>query len=271
MRAIRIFVTNVCNSNNLKKTKNSPEVCGFCYRQTNTIKTSKKRIIRILNEIKKISLIKEITFTGGEPLVSEYLPFFLEESKKRGFYNIVHTNGILLKKLWKKISKNIDCVTLPIDGSNKLLVEYHRGKWFYDITQRNMNLLKKSGKDIAVNTIATKENIEDLKTLAKEINVLKLRYWLVSRFRKINLAACRETSDIYWVGKKNFIETMEHIEKKYRKINLFYQIDNNDGPKRIWICADGKVYTQKRGEKINTLIGDLNKTELSKIIKNHKK
>lgn len=271
MKAMRIFVTNACNANLLERTKDSPDVCGFCYRQINTVDTNKKKIIKILDEIKKIKSIKEITFTGGEPLVSKYLPLFLKESKKRGFYNMVHTNGILLKELWKKIAKNVDCVTLPIDGSTRQLVEYHRGKGFYDLTTRNIRLLKKSRKEIGINTIATSENISDLKNLARKVNSLKPRYWLVSRFRKVNLAIFRKDSDIYWVSRKLFIKTAEYIEKKYPRINLFYQVDNNDGPKRIWICADGKVYTQERGKDTNTLIGDVNKEELSKIVKIRKK
>lgn len=271
MNAIRIFVTNECNANTLEKTEGSIGVCGFCYRQTNVIKTNKKSIIKILDEIKKIGSIKEITFTGGEPLVSEYLPFFLEESKKRGFYNTIHTNGILLEKMWGRIKNNLDCVSIPIDGSTKQLIEYHRGKGFDKITKRNIEIIKKSGKEIAINTIATKENIDDLKNLAMKINSLKTRYWLISRFRKVNLASFRKESEVYWTGRKAFIENIKHIRKKYPKINLFAQVDNNDGPKRIWICADGKVFTQKRGAERNTLIGDINKDELIKIIRPHKK
>jgi hypothetical protein len=70
-------------------------------------------------------------------------------------------------------------------------------------------------------------------------------------------------------NRKTIIKILEEIKalkKEYPKLNMFFQSSNADGPKRIWICADGKIFTQKKGGSKNIEIGDIKISSLKKFI-----
>lgn len=73
-------------------------ICDFCFRPTKTIITNVQNIDRIVNSLNTISIRNPITFTGGEPFVSPYLPYVVDRLRDSGFNLSFHTNGLALEQ-----------------------------------------------------------------------------------------------------------------------------------------------------------------------------
>lgn len=164
-------ITNQCNAN-----------CEFCFRPLviNEIGIEKKRLIlsKIIN-----SGIRKITFTGGEPLLSDHITTLIKEAHNSGLITAIDTNGIMLKQRLEELVNYLDWITLPIDGSkDSVQGEMTREINHFNNTITLIEVLKKLHFSIKINTVISKKNIDDLPNIAKLINCLKIDRWKIFQF-----------------------------------------------------------------------------------------
>jgi radical SAM protein with 4Fe4S-binding SPASM domain len=120
--------------------------------------------------------VSRILFTGGEPLmrhdVLELISFTREYSKKVQIE--ILTNAILITdEIAEHLCKNVDAVTISLDGHEKHLHEFYRGKNTFSPTVRGIKRLVKKRKEIgygpyiATVPAVTNYNLINLKDIFK--------------------------------------------------------------------------------------------------------
>jgi MoaA/NifB/PqqE/SkfB family radical SAM enzyme len=106
---LHYYLTNKCNSK-----------CIFCTIWSENPKTdaNTQDVLTNLQAARKQGC-KFVDFTGGEPLLHQDLPVFLNEAKSLGFITSVTTNCILFPKRAKELAGLIDLLHFSIDSDSE--------------------------------------------------------------------------------------------------------------------------------------------------------
>lgn len=171
--------------------------------------------------------IKKITLCGGDPLTRNDIMNLIKQIKNIGYYISIDTVGttiirdikvndkIVIKKIdTKKLSKLVDEIGIPIDGSSTEVIKKFRQAKF-DILSEQLqicNELMKYNANICINTVVHKENLNDGKLLCNLINKLDyIKKWQLFKFAPMGKYG--------YLNKKIFEITDDEFEK-YKKTIL---------------------------------------------------
>jgi MoaA/NifB/PqqE/SkfB family radical SAM enzyme len=124
------------------------------------------RAVELLNEIAAAD-IRDLRFTGGEPLLRRDLFQILKKADTSRFKHIIlQTNGLLLNKLHRDVNESpITNVAVSIDGlkpANDLI----RGiDGYFDLSMEGIKLLR--GKNVAISVTLNRLSAAELEKLAE--------------------------------------------------------------------------------------------------------
>lgn len=219
---LRILVSTYCNID-----------CFYCHNE-GASKQKNEMSVGLFNYIVSImeysnSYPTNITFTGGEPLVSDNLEYFIEKVKSNVKYITVITNGILLTedRLNSLISSGVTKIRLGIDS---FLQEKSRPSLYYpvknfsafDIVER----VKSSKASFELNVVISDYNVDELEWIINYCisNKISTKFFSLLRIEKYGLNDIR--GKIYneaLIGSNAFSEL---IMSRFTN-NIKYNIYNN--------------------------------------------
>ena len=156
-------ITSRCNEN-----------CQFCYRIMCTKENTYEQNNKILDVLIGLKIDK-ITWTGGEALLYPHLFDLMKKAHYNNIKNNIITNGRLLNpNTIDEIEKYTDYVTLSLDSlddnvNNCIGRGIEHGKHILELLEylKNKNIIVK------LNSIVTKQNINNLKEVASIVNNYK--------------------------------------------------------------------------------------------------
>lgn len=136
-------------------------------------------------EFKKLVLeladkgVQDIRFTGGEPLLYSGIYELIKIASDNGIYTSIGTNGTLItKEVAKKLKEcGLNKAVVSIDGTEDTH-DYIRGKGNYDKAMLGLENLREQGIRVRVNSVIMKSNIDEVISLAKELNKRKIHIFL---------------------------------------------------------------------------------------------
>jgi len=170
----RICVTDKCNSRCITCTQ-------WKHNSTNELTT--KEIDDLLVQLKRIG-VKGVGFGGGEPLLREDLPFFLQRSSDLGFETIaVFTNGLLLEAALarKLLESGANAIVISLDGLEETndMIRGIRGS-FRQVLSALRLLVDLRDKeyprlDIRIATTLMKQSLNDLVPLTELVDDLGIK------------------------------------------------------------------------------------------------
>lgn len=140
--------------------------------------------------IDKLALIgtDRIVITGGEPLIRMDIDEIIKYIHKKDIKAYLSTNGCYIEKHIDVISKYVDCVGLPLDGSNNDIC-YKMSRNFNQIetTFNAMKVVRKYCPDtiIKIGTVVSKinkENIESIGNILYNNNNISPNVWRLYQF-----------------------------------------------------------------------------------------
>jgi radical SAM protein with 4Fe4S-binding SPASM domain len=137
------------------------------------------------NEIKNLvdklhGTVTYIFLSGGEPTLYPYFLDLLRLLNEKDFIIILSTNGILLSKkpeLIKKVAELVDEVHIPLDGSKPEIHNTLRGG-YAEAVMTLQELVKLNGPLVAVDTVVTKLNYDDIGNIIDFCANLGVDAWL---------------------------------------------------------------------------------------------
>lgn len=235
--------------------------------------------------------IDRVTLCGGDPLTRHDILELLKRIKDIGFYISMDTVGLNINRdiekngevIYPKIdasqlSKLVDMIGIPIDGSNNEVINKFRPSNYDFINEqiKTCNKLYKYGANICINTVVHKGNLEDSINIAKLLkNLQYIRKWQFFQFSPIGGTAILNKSE-YEISSDDFEkfkydilnninETKCQLEFKKRtdRINNYMLIDNQGN---AWIpIFDSKI----KNSSNRKIIGNISNREDWNIICNY--
>lgn len=116
-----------------------------------------------------------LNVTGGEPLLYEKLPAFLEAAKKLDFYITLITNGILYKDRAKELTGLIDKTFFSLDYPLKEDHNRSRGIDCFTNVISSIQLAKDNGEHPAIYFVITRDSVRflpEMLELAQKLGVI---------------------------------------------------------------------------------------------------
>ena len=276
MFKVNFIVTNDCNASMLPPTKGAPDVCSFCFRPIEKIETDKVTIKKIFEGLEKLSFMQPLVFTGGEPLVSPYISYILQEAYKKGYSISLHTNGLLLNQMEAEIMPFVKYLSLPYDGHTPQLADYYRGKGYFEICQTSMQIALAHNVKIGLHTLVTPFNYSHLMEMSDSLiksNIYShLWYWYIKKYRKINFAA-DVLGDEYEMEEQIYRNSVQNVRIRLDQAN-FDIYESGQIEKTIvtfFVYANGNVYSYFTGNKANTFLGNVCSENWGNVVKRYEK
>jgi len=262
--AVDILVTWRCNLR-----------CKKCCVPKTGFEASLQQFTELLDKLYDIGL-RRIVLTGGEPLMREDVSDIARYAKKKGFEIYLSTNGILLKKRWKKLAPYISWISISLDSSTADFNEMMTGAGGAYQFEKIMEFLdyygglnKKTAK-IKLATVITKKNKDHLIELGKLIFKNQSGYrpdiWRLYQFSN----QFSDASDVGYkyvtensVTKKEAEGAIDLIKKTFLQVNVSYRPAGSRDESFIFVSPD-LTLTYPRGTKYIT-IGDTKKMSADEV------
>jgi len=200
---IMLEVTDRCNLD-----------CTFCFNKLYIKRGRHKReldtssIKQIIDKI-KISGVRIVRFTGGEPLLRDDIFELMAYAYRKKLKVWLNTNATLITRHnVGNIVKYVDNVLVPLNAYNSKDEEEITGKDSFRSKIRGILLLKKNGiKYLRCGTVATKKNIYNLEKFHHLVKEIEFSNWELFRVIPLpNQPAPLNNEDI-----KNLIEKLIEI------------------------------------------------------------
>jgi radical SAM protein with 4Fe4S-binding SPASM domain len=127
--------------------------------------------------------IKNIRFTGGEPLLHPQLQDMLSYSRAKRFYTLLNTNATLLTALSiRSLSRTVDNALVSLQGFNETSDQkLTLSSLPFKHKINNILLLRKNIPTVRVGTVITRVLIENLPSYARMIKALGVDSWELFR------------------------------------------------------------------------------------------
>ncbi len=215
--------------------------------------------------------------TEGEPLLSPFLPSFINHAKLNKIDSAVETNGVYLtKEFMQDCGRNISYIKVSVDAAtNETHHKLHRGgKNDLDIILKHIEEAVKlnTGCVIGIQLVLFKENEDEVKDLAMIAQQLGVDWFVVKPFSVHPF----QTSELVHVGDVNKIldipgvivrkETFSRLfkERDYSTCYGVNFISNFDCQGNVTVCN-----TLTKNEKYN--LGNIHTEPFDKIWGRHPK
>lgn len=216
--------------------------CKFCFRVDEQINMTKETFYSLYDKLNELG-VKEINFTGGEPLCNPELLDILKQSKSWGFTNILSTNGLLLDTSVDGLLRYIDIVALSLDGDNPTSNDLYRSKGHFEST---INVLRSITQNfpsmkVKINTLISsrnKSNIVGILDILREFESQIICWKLFQVSSRGNYNEVTEEDQISRPEFDNICHGIMASNDTRIKINTLYC---DEDPKYCIIKSDGTI------------------------------
>lgn len=249
--------------------------CIYCFatarEEKGNIRLSIEKYKEILNSVRNLSSdVVNITFTGGEPLLSANTIPVAKYAKKLGFSANILTNATLINETnVKELTSIFDLFKISIDGSTEEIHDHYRGKGSYQKTVRAIELLKANNANIQIAMTVTRENVDDIFAMNKEWQEMLTYQPLFPLGRaKSNANTTALTGDEYYEAlcvneNINPYSDIRNVINAHKANNSIMKCSMGDG--ELSISCTGDVYPCQLLHTDSFYLGNINENSLEEI------
>ena len=237
--------------------------CKYCHRFLNIDELSFEENKKILKDLINIG-IEEITWTGGEALLLNYVDELIKIAYNNGIKNKLITNGKLLtENRMKNIFPYLDSITLSIDSiDDNINDKLGRGKDHFTRINSILTYIQNNSIDIKVriNTVINKYNLNAIEDLINYLNNFEIYSWRIFKFMPLREKAALMQKH-FEISDEKFIKIKSLIIKESNNNRIEFRVNDDMETRYILILADGSiVVTENRVDKtIGNILLDINK------------
>lgn len=212
--SIYFEITNKCNL-----------FCKHCYNNSGNKNNSEIEPIYIENlfaDMQKNGL-KNLSLSGGEPLLHSEIKHIVKTSKKYGIDLKIITNGTLLDKYIDFLYENNIKIQISIDGSTPKIHNIIRGNGSFEKMESNLKLAIKKGAECYLKSTINYYNADDVEKMI--LYAIDKGASMISFSFTNNIGRTLENKDLCISFKKQFdlLEKFKQYNKKYKdKIYISY-------------------------------------------------
>lgn len=255
-REVCLFLTLKCNQN-----------CRYCHRFLGIDEVSFEDNKRIINKIAEDG-IKNMTFTGGEPLLYPNIIELVKLAKEKGLKVKLITNGSVLANnpKMREIYNYLDSITFSIDScDNEINEKLGRSYKHAENIKTVLESLKGKELNVNINTVVSRVNIEKLEELGQFLREYKINAWRIFKFIPL-----RETAKInekeFEISKAEF-RINKTLFTSFQNISkVEYREENDMESKYVLIMPNGNIVVTEN--KKDVTIGNILENSISELLRN---
>lgn len=255
-REVCLFITLRCNQN-----------CRYCHRFLNIDEVGFEENKKIIDRLVEDG-IKNLTFTGGEPLLYPNVLELVKYAKEKGMKNKLITNGAILanEPNMREIYNYLDSLTLSIDCANNDINE-RIGRSYQHTTNIKIVLdsLKNINLNVNINTVVSRANLNELNELGGFLSKYKINVWRIFKFVPLReTAKCNEkefeiSNEEFRINRPLFLSYSNIRKVEYRE-------SNDMESKYILIMPNADVIITENKEDV--IIGNILESSISDLLRN---
>ena len=185
--------------------------------------------------------VKNIVFSGGEPLLVNELTKILSLSKSNGLKNVLTTNGLLLHEK-RDVLRHIDWISLPLDGDSRNSNALMRGNNLkhFDIVLEDIQYIKKYFPKIGImlGTVVSYINYNNIEGI---INILRKSEYKPDLWKLYQVVTEDKDMNYVKIDDKHFNNLLSKLKviTNTHDIPLFYLRNSERNGKYLFINPNG--------------------------------